>query len=136
MPSRANKGVTMDNTQPKANWVQSRDIIENQVIIGRVYISDKGALKFVKVDVNNVESFLFCLMPQHLPYAMNFDLAGLIQSQEYQAIREEAAKNKERTKLERKVASQQQRTVLKLQSLLEEAKSLGIDLSKVPTKAS
>lgn len=117
--------------QQKANWIARREIVEKQSVTGFVYISDKGALKFVSVDGNGQERFLFCIMPQHLPYLNNFDTKALAESEDYKNIREGAIKAREKAKVEQKVQKEIERQALKAQAALEQLARLGVDTTKL-----
>ena len=122
----------MDNqNQTKANWVTRQEIIENGAVTGFVYTSDKGALKFVSVNAQGQERFLFCLMPSHFPYVTGFDIKSYSESEDYTAIRHQALLNKEREKLNSQTSKEIQKQALIAQSALEALKRLGVDTTKL-----
>lgn len=122
----------MDNqNQTKANWVARQEIIENGAVTGYVYTSDKGALKFVSVNAQGQERFLFCLMPSHLHYVTGFDIKAYAEGEEYGAIMHQALLNKEREKLSSQTSKEIQKQALKAQAALEALKRLGIDTTKL-----
>ena len=106
--------MAQDNGQQKstANWVKTQ-VLDNNVTVS---ISDKGSIMFRQTDNNR---FLFCFQQRDAETIVNLsgDLANILVSDEYKAIVENKAKNKEAAYLQKKVATH----ILKAQQMAQAA---------------
>ena len=121
--------MTQTTKQP-ANWIHSFNVEG-----GRVYVSDKGALKLVTIQPNGMERFLMCLMPAQATFLANAagDIGNFLISDEYKAIEHNKELNKEKNKIASQMVKHQEVALRKAQAAIEELQRLGLkvdDLGK------
>ena len=121
------KGVNMyqDNKQP-ANWIHSQAIGDNE---GKIYISDKGAVKITRFNSNGQEQFVTCLTPTSLNLLSLINITDLLNSPEYQAVLKAKEDNKAQTYMAKRMAQEQEKAAKKVQAALDQLKILGVDVS-------
>lgn len=117
-------------TKQPANWIHSFNVPE-----GRVYVSDKGALKLVTIQPNGMERFLMCLMPNQAKFLANSagEIGNFLVSDQYKAIEHDKELNKEKNKIARQMDNEKAKALRTAQAAIEALQRLGVavDLTKV-----
>jgi hypothetical protein len=118
------------NNTPKANWIHHVNTEE-----GRIYVSDKGAIKIVTRDQNGQEKFVACFRPREAKLLANMsgDLGNLLISPEYKAIEDNKGAVQEQAKIARQMDKERSKALLQAQAALEQLQRLGVkfELPKV-----
>lgn len=119
-----------NTTKQPANWIHSFNVEG-----GRVYVSDKGALKLVTIQPNGMERFLMCLMPAQATFLANAagDIGNFLVSDEYKAIEHNKELNKEKNKISKQMENEKTKALRTAQAAIEALQRLGVsvDLAKV-----
>lgn len=116
-----------NNNKPQANWIHQINTESGL----RMYVSDKGAIKFVTVSPGGEERFQLCLTPTQAKMLVNAspDLCNLLLTPEYKAIEENKVLTKEREKINTQMQREQDKALKQAQAAIEQLKRLGLDVA-------